>query len=198
MSDGLTASSRRDVFARCFATRVAALDCVGNAVAAGLAVADHVVAVVGSDPASVVAAAPVVAAGLDSAVAESAVPVAGFDPASAAEPALAADPDFVSVVAEPVVAADPDFVSVVAEPVVAADPDCVSAAAVLVVAADPDFVSAAAVLVVAADPDSAFADQAWLDPSLFAAGHVDLACHSCSPGHRQEQRFQESTTTQLN
>jgi len=135
MSDGLTASSRRDGFARCFATRVAALDCAGGAVAA--------------------------------------VPV------------VAADPDSVFVAAVPVVAVDPDSVVFAAVPAVPA------------VAADPDFVSVAAVPVVAVDPDFAVAHQAWLDPSLFA-GHVDLACLFCSPGHRQEQRFQELMTTRLN
>jgi hypothetical protein len=146
MSDGLTASSRRDGFARCFATRVAALGCAGGAVAA--------------------------------------VPV------------VAAYPDSVFVAAVPVVAVDPDFV-VPAVPVVAVDPDSVVFAAVPAVAADPDFVSVAAVPVVAVDPDFAVAYQAWLDPSLFA-GHVDLVCLFCSPGHRQEQRFQELMTTRLN
>lgn len=56
MSDGLTASSLRDGFARCSAKHAAALAC-----AEGVVVAGRAVAVAGSDPASVVAAAPVAA-----------------------------------------------------------------------------------------------------------------------------------------
>lgn len=56
MSDGLTASSLCDGFARCSAKHAAALAC-----AEGVVVAGRAVAVAGSDPASVVAAAPVAA-----------------------------------------------------------------------------------------------------------------------------------------
>jgi hypothetical protein len=195
MSDGQSANSLRDGSARCSARHAAALDCAEGAAA------ERAVALADSGPASVVAAALVVAVDPRSAVPECAVSAAGSDPASVALPVVALYPDSASVAALPVVALCLDSAAVAAGRAVAAYLGSASVAALPVVAVCPDSAAVAAGRAVAASPDSAadhVAVQVWLDPSPFAAGWADLVCLSCSPAHRWVQRFQESTTTQLN